>query len=128
MLADLLPRLTLQGSSYSKGYDIRKFTKWVIIAATYSLLSSGAYQAVKILKQENKTPEDIIKKIQSFDSFTRSSPVNFAFIPIISWHQSQLYEQLRGMVPFKKKSIQDVIQQYRDKFYMHHLKKNASYY
>ncbi len=117
LLADLLPRLTLQGSSYSKGYDIRKFTKWVIIAATYSLLSSGAYQAVKILKQENKTPEDIIKKIQSFDSFTRSSPVNFAFIPIISWHQSQLYEQLRGMVPFKKKSIQDVIQQYRDKFY-----------
>lgn len=117
LLSDLLPKLTLQGSSYFKEYGIRKFTKWIIIVVTYSLLSSSAYQTVKILNQENNTPEDIIKKIQSFDSFTRSSPVNFAFIPIISWHQSRLYEQLRGMVPFQKKSIQDLIQQYRDKFY-----------
>lgn len=128
LLADILPRLTLQGAGYCKEYGIRRFMKWILLTVICSLLSVSAYQTAKLLKKDNNTPESIIKKIQSVDVFTRSSPINFAFSPVINWHQSRLYEQLRRMVPFDKKSMHDLIHHYRNKFYSASPKENGSCY
>ncbi|MBW5823011.1 type VI secretion system protein [Yersinia enterocolitica] len=119
LLSDILPMLSgRRGDSYSH-YGASVLIKWMTLSIIFIILLFSAYQTSNVTKESNDgSPESIIKIILNNEKFVQSSPMHILFLPVLHWQQSQYYELLRKIVPFQEQSVQDIIIDYKRRFYI----------